>query len=98
MINGKMSPLWVHMMKRMILRTCVGMDASMKSEFETNLTFLKDITLNESPFENLEVSGPVSPLKDDIEDCFHIEKCKWEIVRKVIRYISRFPRASNVRA
>ena len=33
--------------------TCVGKDESMESEVETNLTFLKDITLDESPFENL---------------------------------------------
>lgn len=52
----------------------------MESEVETNLTFLKDITLDESPFENLEEDDPISPLEDDIEDYFHIEKEKWEIV------------------
>ena len=52
----------------------------MESEIETNLTFLKDITLNESPFENLEEGDPISPLEDGIEDYFHIEKKKWEIV------------------
>jgi len=52
----------------------------MESEIETNLTFLKDITPDESSFENLERDDPISPLKDDIEDYFHIEKGKWEIV------------------
>ena len=45
-----------------------------------NLTFLKDITLDETSFENLERDDPISPLKDDIEHYFHIEKEKWEIV------------------
>ena len=40
----------------------------MESEVETNLNFLKNITLNESPFENLEEGDPISPLEDDIED------------------------------
>ena len=53
-------------MKRMILRTRVGKE-SMESEVETNLTFLKDITLDESPFEKLEEGDPISPLEDDIE-------------------------------
>ena len=52
----------------------------MESEVETNLIFLKDTTLDESPFENLEEGDPISPLEDDIEDYFDIEKKKWEIV------------------
>ena len=52
----------------------------MESEVETNFTFLKDIALDESPLENLEEGDPVSPLEDDIEDYFHIEMEKWEIV------------------
>lgn len=52
----------------------------METEVETNLTFLKDITLNESPFENLEEGDPISPLGNDIEDYFHIGKEKWDII------------------
>ena len=74
-MSKKTSPPRVHMTKKMILRTRVG-----KDEVETNLTFLKDITLDGSPFENLEEGDPISPLEDDIEDYFHIEKEKWEIV------------------
>ena len=55
-------------------------DESMESEVETNLSFLKDITLDESSFKNLEEGDPISPLQDDIEDYFHIEKGKWEII------------------
>ena len=33
-----------------------------------------------NPFENLEKDDPISPLKDDIDDYFCIEKEKWEIV------------------
>lgn len=44
------------------------------------LTFLEDITLDDSHFENLEEGDPISPLEDDIGDYFHIENEKWEIV------------------
>jgi len=59
---------------------CVGKDESMEGEVVTNLTFLKDITLDDFPFKNLEESDPICPLEDDIEDYFHIEKEKWEII------------------
>jgi len=48
--------------------TCAGMGEFMESEIETNLTFLKDITPDESSFENLEKDDPISPLEDDIGD------------------------------
>ena len=51
-----------------------------KDEVETNLTFFKDITPDDSPFENLKEGDPICPLEDDIGDYFHIEKEKWEIV------------------
>jgi len=60
--------------------TCSGKDKFMGSEIETNPTFLKDITPNESSFENLESDDPITPLKDDVEDYFLIEKEKWEII------------------
>jgi len=56
--------------------TCAGKDEFMESETQTNPTLLKDITLDESSFENLEREDPISPLKDDIEDYFYIEKEK----------------------
>jgi len=59
--------------------TCAGKDEFMESQIETKPTFLKDTTLDESSFENLERDDPISPLKDDIEDYFHIEKEKWKI-------------------
>jgi len=68
------------MMNRMTLRTCVEKNESMESEAETNLTFLKYSTPNDSPFENLEEGGPISPIEDDIEDYIHIEKEIWEVV------------------
>lgn len=52
----------------------------MEGEVEANLTFLKDITPNDSSFENLEEGDPISRLEDDIGDYFQIEKEKWEIV------------------
>ena len=52
----------------------------MESEIETDPTFFKDITLDESSFENLERDDPISPLKNDIEYYFHIEREKWENV------------------
>lgn len=45
---------------------------SMEGEVETSLTFLNDITSNDSPFENLEEEDPINPLRDEIEDNFHI--------------------------
>lgn len=68
------------MMKMMILRTRAGKDEFMESEIGTNPTLLKDITPDESSFEILERDDPIRPLKDDIEDYFHIKKEKWEIV------------------
>ena len=67
------------MMKMMILRTRAGKDEFMESEIKTSSTFLKDIIPDESSFENFERDDPSNPLKDDIEDYFHIEKEKWEI-------------------
>jgi len=52
----------------------------MEGEVETNLTFFKDITLGDSPFENLEEGEPIRPLENEIGDYFHMEKEKWEIV------------------
>ena len=52
----------------------------MEGEDETNLTFLEDITFDDSPLENLEEGDPIIPSEDDIGDYFHIEKGKWEIV------------------
>ena len=60
--------------------TCIEDNEVMESKAETDLTFLKSITLDDSPFENLEEGDPMSPLEDDIGDYFHIEKDKWEIV------------------
>ena len=59
--------------------TCAWKDEFMESEIETNTTFLKDITHDEFYFETLR-DDLISPLKDDIEDYFHIEKEKWEII------------------
>ena len=73
-MSMKTSPPWVHMMKMMILRTRAGKDEFMENEIETNLIFLKDITPNESYFDNPEKDDPISHLEDDIEDYFHIEK------------------------
>ena len=50
------------------MRKRVGKNESMESEVETNLTFLKDSTPDDSPFENLEERDPIGPLEDDIED------------------------------
>ena len=47
---------------------------------------LTDITLDDSPFENLEEGDSISPLDDEIGDYFHIEKEKWEIVRPQFDY------------
>ena len=60
--------------------TCVEEHEPMESEVEPGLAFLKGITPNESPFENLEEGDPMSSLEDDIGDYFHIEKEKWEII------------------
>jgi len=51
-----------------------------ETEVETNLTFLKDSTPDDSPFENLEEGDPISPLEYNIGDYFQIEKEKWEVV------------------
>lgn len=59
--------------------TCVEENEAMESKAGTELTFLKGITLDDSPFENLEEGDPISSLEDDIGDYFHIEKDKWEI-------------------
>jgi len=56
--------------------TCVG-----KDEVETKLTFLKDITLDDSTFESHNEGDLVSPLEDDIGDYLNIEKEKWKHVR-----------------
>lgn len=56
--------------------TCEAMEIKAKAD----LTFLKDVTLDDSPFENLEEGDPMSSLEDDIGDYFHIGKEKWEIV------------------
>ena len=52
----------------------------MEGKVETNLSFLEDISSDDSPFENLEEDDPIIPSEDDIGDQFHIEKGKWEIV------------------
>lgn len=49
----------------------------MESEIET---FLKNITPDDSSFENLEEVDPISPLEYGIGYYFHIEKEKWEII------------------
>ena len=48
--------------------TYVGKDESMESEVETSLTFLKDITPDDSPLENLKEGDPINPLEEDIGD------------------------------
>jgi len=68
--------------------TCVGEDESMESQIEANLTFVKDITLDESSFENLGEGNPISPLEVDIGDYFHIKKEKWGIVGPQFVFLS----------
>ncbi len=60
--------------------TCVEENEVVEGKVEHDLTFLKDITSNESPSKNVEEGDLVSSLENDIGDYFYIKKEKWEIV------------------
>ena len=66
--------------------TCVEENEAMESEAKTDLTSLKGITPNDSPFDNLKEGNPISCLEDDIGNYFRIEKEKWEIVGPQFNY------------
>lgn len=53
----------------------------MDSEVESSRVSIKDIILNDTPFEPLEEQGdPMAPLRIDIEDYLHVVEGKWEII------------------